>query len=435
MLDDIIDIQISVSDRAPARPNFGTPLIAAYHEAWGDRVREYSRAEDLLEDGFLAGDPVYQIAQAIKSQNPTLNRFKVGRLEKAEYTHTVNLIPTVTTPGYTYSGTVNGVKVSYDVEPEDTVELICDALTGLIDAIDGVSASDETTHVKVEADDPGMVLQIAFDRGIQIKDVTSLVGDDLTDDLAAIENDDPGWYGLLTDVSSGAAINSAAAWVEGRRKIYFPMSGDWDIADNNQSGDVGSELVAKSYTRTFPIWHRMIGGSEWANGAYAAVILAPDVGSSIASFKSLAGISADNLRAGEQSALKAKKWAMYQNLGGLNLTYGGQSPSGRYVDTVRGVDWLHSEMQLDILMLFANNAKIPFTTSGLSLIKGTLENVLVKGIRRGLIADDTPYTVTVPTIDETDAADRMARILRGCEFSARVTGAVESVTVRGNLTI
>lgn len=435
MLDDVIDIQISVSDRAPARPNFGTPLIAAFHEAWGDRVREYSRADDLLEDGFLTSDSVYQIASAIKRQNPTIRRFKVGRLEEATYTHTVHLIPANETPGYTYSGTVEGTEITFDVGAEDDVEAICDTLTPLVDAITGVSATDAATHVVVEADDPGKILQIAFDRGMRVLDATAVDGEDLAADLAEIEDEDPAWYGLLLDVNSEDSISAAAGWIEGRRKIFFTQSADWNVADGSETTDIGSVLKAQTYTRTFPIWHRFIGGSEWANGAYATVVLGPDVGSSIASYKSLAGITVDNLRAGEQSGLKAKHWTQYQTLGGLNLTLGGRSPSGRYVDLVRGVDWLHSEMQLDILALFANNPKVPFTANGLALIKGTLENAIVKGIRRGLVADDTPYTVTVPTIDETDASDRLERILRGCEFTARVSGAVESVTVRGNLTI
>lgn len=435
MLDDVIDIQISVSDRAPARPNFGTPLIAAFHEAWGDRVREYSRADDLLEDGFLAADAVYKMAQAIKSQNPTIRRFKVGRLEDATYTHTVHLIPANTTPGYTYSGTIDGTSITFDVGESDDVEAICDTLTPLVDAITGVSATDATTHVVVASDDPGKILQIAFDRGMKVLDATAVDGEKLAADLAAINDEDPAWYGLLLDVNSKDSVSAAAGWTETQRKLFFPMSCDWNVVDSGETTDVASVLQAQNYKRTAGIWHRQIGGSEWANAAFATIVLGPDPGSSTPAFKSLAGITADNLRTGEASSLTAKNWTRYTSLGGVPVTFEGRTPSGRFVDVARGVDWLHAEIQFDILTILLNNPKVPYTNNGIALIKGAIEGALLKGVRRGLIADDSPIVVSVPRIDETDASDRLERILRDCEFSARLSGALHGIRITGNLTI
>lgn len=79
-LSDIVDVVISATTATPTRTGFGTPLIAAYHTKYTDRVRTYNKPNDLLGDGFLVSDDAYLAATALKAQNPSVKSFKLGRL-------------------------------------------------------------------------------------------------------------------------------------------------------------------------------------------------------------------------------------------------------------------------------------------------------------------------------------------------------------------
>src|SRR5689334_2037846 len=125
-IDDVIDIAVTVTDKAPSKPNFGTPLLAGYHTAWLDLVREYSEADEMLDDGFDDDDALYKMAVALKSQSPCPKTFKVGRLATA-FTQTIHIIPTITTEGYVYAWEINGTAVTYTVPAAATVQSIVEA--------------------------------------------------------------------------------------------------------------------------------------------------------------------------------------------------------------------------------------------------------------------------------------------------------------------
>src|SRR5690606_4806399 len=126
--DPIIDLEITISDKAPEQPNFGVPLIAGWHTRFPDRVREYAQAKDMLTDGFTTDDPEYQMALVLKAQNPAVRSFKVGRLALATFTHTVTLKPTNLTTGLVYPGEINGEDASATVAASDTEALVVDKI-------------------------------------------------------------------------------------------------------------------------------------------------------------------------------------------------------------------------------------------------------------------------------------------------------------------
>ena len=78
-LDEIVEVIINVQAPTITRAGFGTPMIVGYHTAFPERVRTYSTATEMVEDGFPAGHPMVRLATAIKSQSPAVPRFKVGR--------------------------------------------------------------------------------------------------------------------------------------------------------------------------------------------------------------------------------------------------------------------------------------------------------------------------------------------------------------------
>lgn len=433
-LDEIIEMQVTVTDQAPERPTFGIPLIASFHSRFGTRVKEYSQPDELLDDGFSTGDPEYGMAVAIKAQDPTIQRFKLGRLTTT-YTQIVHLIPTNVTVGYRYEFTIQGVSASYVVQTGDDVAKICDGIVEELSGIPGATASDGTTHVIVTASTAGRILEVkvSSDSHLHVLDATIVNGTSLTSDLNAIDDEDPNWYALLLAINTDDTILAAATWTETKTKIFVPQSADWNILASSETTDIASQLVGGAYTRTAGIWHRLIGGTAWAAAAFLTKILSFDPGAATPAFKTLATVQVDSLRTGERSALAAKRWTRYTRVGGLNITYEGRTPSGRFIDTVRGIDWIKSEIQLDLYRYLYVNPKVGFETTGLTGVRGVVENAIRKGITAQLVAADTPVVVNVPAIEDTDEVDRLNRFLRGVTFSFRLSGALHKIRVTGTV--
>lgn len=445
-LDEIIEMNVTVTDQAPERPNFGVPLIASFHEQFGDRVREYSQPDDLLDDGFTTLSPEYAIATAMKAQNPTVQRFKLGRLT-GSFNHTLHLIPANLTVGYVYEFEVRAssndawVTVSYEVQNGDDAELIVDGIVADLAAAADITATDATTHATLAADNAGDIIYLRMpqDGHLRVLDATVTSGSTLASDLAAIEDEDPAWYGLILALNTEDTILAAATWCEARTKNFFPQSADWNVVDTGEDSDVASQLLDGAYTRTCGIWKRNVGGADWAAAAFAIQNLAPDPGSYTPAFKTLATIPVDKLRPGERTALKNKHWTRYTRVGGLNITYEGRTPSGRFIDVVRGIDWIKSEIQLDLYRYLYVNPKVPFSASGLAGAQGVVENAIRKGLptagNPGLVADDSPIVVEVPAIEETDVSDRANRLLRSISFSFRLSGALHGIRVVGTASV
>lgn len=434
-LEDVVDSQVTVSDKAPSRPNFGMPLLAGYHTAWLDRVREYVDADDMLDDGFTTASPLYKMAVALKSQSPCPAKFKVGRLANA-YTQTVTLTMESAVEGSKVVGEVNGEAISYTVPAAQTTTQVATAVELLVEAVTGIS-STSALAVITAVSAAGALGTYYFERGVKIKDITADPG--IAADLAAIEDADPSWYALLIDCNAEAIITAAATWTEAKKKIFITQSSDWDVVDPSSTTDIASDLKALAFARTAGAYHRGIGRTnDWFAAGWVGVCLASDPGSITWAFKTIAGVAVDVLKPGERTALTTKNWTQYESVNDLNITFEGKTPSGRFIDVTHGVDWLESEIELDQFTLLYNanqGSKLPFEQIGMDACTGKLEQTLQKGIKRTVLANEPAPTVTAPKLADTDVADRTARRFRTMEWDGRLSGALHGVRVRGRVSV
>jgi hypothetical protein len=436
-LDDIIDVgDVSITDRSPTAATFGVPLLVGYHTAWVARVREYAEAADMLVDGFTTASPLYKMAVALKSQNPAPKTFKVGRLA-LPYTQVVNLVPQNLTQGFLYNWSVADTALTYTVLGSATLQILVEAFKPLIDALATVVATEDDVKVVCTASAAGVLNQFSWDRNIKIQDVTPDPG--IATDLAAILLEDPNWYGFVIDCNSKPIVLQAALWAESAKKIFVPMTGDADVVDGAETTvNMFSALKALSYVRSPPIWHRFIAGTEWINAAWLATILAPDPGASTAAFKTLAGITADDLRTSELSAIAAKNGTWYRTKHGLAITFEGKTPGGRFIDITRFVDWQLETIQVDVFSVLYNQSqarKVPYDAAGISMVKGAVEGAILKGQKAGGVAINPAPEITAPEIADTTTADRAARILRSIVFRFRLAGALHRVVVKGTISV
>ena len=147
-LDSIVDVSITTQTTSVARASFGTPGLIAYlpTSLFPERVRTYTSLSAMISDGFLASDPAYLMAVAVKAQNPSCKDWKVCR-RALPALQTVRVTPTITTEGEVVSFTLNGSAISYTIPAAASVNSIATALTALCAAVVGVTAADGTGYV------------------------------------------------------------------------------------------------------------------------------------------------------------------------------------------------------------------------------------------------------------------------------------------------
>lgn len=431
-LADIVDVQIATSAVTPARASFGTPLLFAHHDLPGARVREFASLGEAEEAGFTADDfPfIHRALSAIFSQRPRPQTVKLGR-RSVGFLHTLQLTPTVTDPGFVYKLNVNGEAISYQVGASETAASISTALAALVDEAPGVSAVVVGDALEVAAtSEMGLVRIIDLSRELAILDVSE--GDTgLAADLSAIETDDSDWYGLILDAANKAAIETAAGWIETRRKMYVARTNDSDCTDPLSTTDTLASLQASGYARTVPCFHTEPG--EFVDAGLLSGRLTADPGSDTWVFKGIDTVRAYRLTTAEEKAILDKNGTTFTVIAGMPMTKGGKTSSGEWADTTRGIDWLIARIQESVIFLLRNNPKIAYTDAGVDVIRSEVLGRLQDGVDVGFLKADPAPVVTAPQVADVDPIDRANRVFPGIEFEAYLAGAIHAVRIRGTL--
>lgn len=125
-----------------------------------------------------------------------------------------------------------------------------------------------------------------------------------------------------------------------------------------------------------------------------------------------------------------------------NVTMGGKTNGGEWIDVIRFRDWLRNDMQVRVVNLLIVNPKIPYTDGGIGLVENQMMASLKDGQKYGGIcpteynADgDANYgfITSVPLAADIPSTQKNSRILEDCKFSARLAGAIHLVEISGSL--
>lgn len=433
----LVTISISIQDKAASVASFGIPLILAYHEV-GPGVRTYAATPvglaAMVTDGFTVNESSYRLASAIVAQSPVCSYFKVYP-RSAPNDQDVTLTPTDTTEGFVYEFTVTNwagttTTVTYTNGAAETATTIATALQVLLDAITGVDAVDNTGSVTISPTTSGeRFFLLGVPRELTFKDAATDAG--IATDLAAAAVADLDWYGLVIDSHCETEILAAAAWCESNKKIHLATCLDSDIYDSGDSTDVVSQLRAASYNYTKCFATR--DGKSHAGAALIGRQFSRDPGSSTWHAKTLSGVTVDNLTETEFANAKAKGALLYVPIAGINMTHEPYE-SGRYLDLTRGTDWLEANMAADVVTLFANSERIPYTNVGISEVENVVATRLgIAETQNGLIASG--WVTAVPDVADVPTADKATRTLNNVTFDAVFQGAVHSVAITGTITV
>lgn len=451
-LADYVAVNISASGPGPSAPGFGTGLLAAYHTLGGSRrvMGPYTSLAGVAADGFSTSSPTYLAASKYFGQSPAPSLLYIGRRAYG-YAQLVTLTPASTVNGtiYTFNigavGGVGGTTVTYTVSGSPSLATLCTALAAAINGsgagvtslgtASGVSGTTvvwtttaANTLVEFQVRCPASTCRVAETRS------DAGLGAGLTGDLNAIWAESKAWYGFGLDSNAPSEVAAGAAWAESNGSVIFVAStSDTDAGDSNVTNDVLSGLKTNSYTRTAGLFNQYSNMSYGAFG-WLAVHLTQTPGSDTWHFNTIAGVQADTdvlVPEAVVLAVQAKNGSVYTTLANLNLTQGGTTGSGTFMDQTRFIDWQRVDMQLALVALLArNNGKIPFTDAGMALLEQAIKGSLERGVaNNGLVPGS--YVITVPTVASISAANRLARTVPSLPWTAKLAGAVHKMTING----
>lgn len=242
-----------------------------------------------------------------------------------------------------------------------------------------------------------------------------------------------GWYGICPAGVDKKDLAAMATWADANSKML-----GFTVTD-------ATNPVGASHPYAFGFSTKHSG--TYPNNLYTHIAMmakgfAYTPGSETWAYKTLAGIEAEPFTGTEMKALDEAGLNYYVPCAGKDITLTGKTVSGEWIDVIRFRDWLKNDMQTRIYNLLIVNPKVPFTSGGIALVENQMRASLMQGQRQGGIAptefaeDGTEipgYTVTVPITANLTDADKAARKLKGCKFTARLAGAIHLVEVEGSL--
>jgi hypothetical protein len=440
-LRDIVSISISRQTQAVQRASFGVYLIAdefatSKTTVAFSRYREYSSLTEMTNDGWVVTDQVYLEASALFSQNPRPDKIAVGRIDSGDASLTAALTAINTENSGWYSFKVATPYQAEWIEAATWAE--ANKKIHFIDASDYVTIVFDADLVTLNEIDVSVILN-----GVttNVPTVTFSSDHDTTMGLIVAECIDAGFPAYLdpddTDnrtiilFPGGPNSTVTAPVTEGATQAGTTVT-NYDIGDPSSTTDIAYVLNAANRDRSV-ICYKKAYADEFA-AAWNGERLPFDAGEATWAFKTLSGVTTDTFTTTQRNAVLNKSGNIYESVGGVSITQFGTVASEEYIDVIRGIDWLESRLQEEVLQLLINSDKVPYTDAGVQLVEGIIRGVLKEGVDQGLLAEGT-IELTVPKVADVSAADKAGRILPDVEFSAQLAGAIHKVEITGVVTV
>lgn len=439
-LSDYVSLSITQATANLTRAGFGIAMHISYTATWSERSRTYSSYTGVIADFPTTTGPEARAALVYFSQNPQPQQFIIGRgANKPTKTVQLSALNPTTNLTYTYKVNVKGtgfadttVSFTSDGTPTDA-----EYAAGMVTALNAVAsknytAAGATSPITVTGNTAGAWFSLEV-TDVAYQTTTETTADPgVAADIAAILAENPSWYALHTAFNSKAYGVAAAAVIEATgTKIYIAASNDSNIVLAASTGtlDLADQAKTNAYDRTSVHYHR--DPSAFYDIGLLGKCLTFDPGSETWAFKTLAGVGTFAMTATHRANIVARNANSYENVAGLNISFNGMLASGRFIDFRRGNDWLQDDMSKAVFAALATNPKIPYTDQGIAVIKSVMTGSLLRAAARGII---TPaFLVTVPKAADVSSADKTARVLNNCTFTATSQGAVHKDNITGSI--
>lgn len=447
MWNPIVNVDITLNTAGTTREGFGLPLFLASTDNFEERVRGYTSLTEVAED-FDENSAAYKAAKQLWSQTPKVTQLYIGR-RAMQYTVS---IPDEVTESTDYSLTVavgGGVSqpFQYTAQSDDTAEVVLTQFKTQIEANPALK-DNVTVSVSGSAGSATMIITKAGENDFvkvtttaQTISISATTADSASVALAAIETYSTDWYFIATEDRTSQFVTAMASEIQARRKIFFTASNDVKALQGTElasATDVPAQLAKSKYTRTVCLWHHT-ASFDYPEMAYIAYGAPYDAGSIAWGNAQLTGVAASMQPANkrpltsiQKSALDARSCNFIDLDGGVPVVRRGITSGGEWIDIIRGVDWLESDLKTSLRDLLINQkgGKITYDDTGITRVRQVIETSLQRAVNRNFLST---YTVTVPKASQVSLADKKARILKDITFHGILAGAILDVDLKGTV--
>lgn len=263
------------------------------------------------------------------------------------------------------------------------------------------------------------------------------------------------WYGLTwaaATMPQDSDYLAVAAYIQATTHLQGITTSEATAITSGNTTDIGSQLQAAGYTRTF--------GQYSTQNPYAAAAVFGDLlttnteGSNTmptVMWKVEAGVAPEPLNVNTASILDGKRYNYYAPFtNGASVLINGMCFGPAFIDEIYGLDWLQNRLQTDLFNLLASVPKIPQTDAGITQLLNCIEASLKAGVTNGLIGPGTwqaggfgslnigdtlskGYYIYAPKVASQGSADRAARKSPAIQAAIKLAGAVHVADVLINV--
>lgn len=238
------------------------------------------------------------------------------------------------------------------------------------------------------------------------------------------------WRQLVIVGGESTGIVAIADYIETTtNKMFFVSVTKSDLATLKTS------LTSKKYNRTIIL----VNDTVYADAALVGETAGRAAGSFTYKFKTLKGVTPDDLTVAEIEALHTAGAFGYVTKAGDDVTTEGIVCGGdkKYIDIVDSIDYVIQNIEYRVQKTFHNNAKVTYDDRGIALLEAAVTSALQDAGVNGIIAvnaDGTyDYSVTFAARSATTEADRASRTYKYGSFRFALAGAIHECEVYGEV--
>ena len=445
-INQIVASTITRTSASATLPGFGVPAVFNQFAAGtkgfaasgiGSRTRPYYDAASMLTDGWTATDSAYLWASAVFAQNDRVPKIMVGRIDSgdASVAASGDAIRAENDDFYCFE-VVGNRSLKFSLSTALTTGNV---ITSTINGVSVAGVTYATSHAATMA-----LWKTALEAAIPGSTAT-VSGNDMTvvlvgKDLAAATFSVAGGTAVTATISTILEATKSKAWMawtEAQKKIQFFQ--DSDVAQyaadttNTSTACLGEFAHLMNYERTAVIYHAP--SMEYLAAAWIGDQLPYNPGANTWAFKTMAGVSADQLTTTQETYIRGKGINVYTPTAGVSISFAGTcAKAQRYIDDQRFLDWQDTQIKLDLFNLQLQAGKIPFTDAGIQMVQLTLQASLEKGVKAGGWASGS-IVVTVPKAKDVSSVNKANRNLPDVKWSATLSGAIHTVQVTGTVSV
>lgn len=421
-LSDIVQITITKETTAIDTASFNIPLILATTVAFPERTRTYSSIGAVAED-FGATSEVYQVASKLMGGGVRPTYIIVGRQRVSSATYLVS----PTQEGTLSSITINGAVFFYEAASGDSGVEIAQGLVASFndEPLSNITLVNNGDALTIENEDEDENLFVESSGNI---DATQVLSDEnWGDTIAAVEEENSVWYGVVATTHDPADVLEIAQAIQARSKIFGTSTQDPESLTTGDA-DIGAVLASLNYDKTYSLY-TPYADEDYPEAVWMGGQMPLTPGSNTWAFKQAPGVRAANLTETQKTNLRNKHMNMVTSRAGVTIFEDGQMVDGTWIDEAVFIHWWVARVQEAVFFRLINSRKVPMTRAGASIIETEIRSVNALGVANGGIADDSPITVTAPDPLRIPANMRAQRILGDFRVRFRLAGAVHKVIV------